>query len=530
MGGRLPSPMPPKQNSARDAGAVAVGRLARLTDASNTNSMPATSARPTSPRDRPTDVVRMWAVVLLGVLLRIGAYALAPMRARSLLEDRTELVSPSTSIRGLREAVHLAASPSLIENTPGTWHSPHVHHPPLVVRLLAPLVSSASIQFKLNLGQWCVEARKPTLFELLFIVADCCTALALVRMERLRAPFRPLAQVCGLAELEASFNEKANQARRKSGRISLGPASRVGASAGTTSRSALVAALYLLNPITFLTGLALSTTTLYAPIMAWTIYFALASADKGAPASRPSHFLKCVATAGLLAINVTVAMYPLLLLPPVCMLATTSRPSAISLSLLAVAFSLALGWCNLFLLSGAGVHGWDEASQVWRACYGHLVLLTDLAPNAGIWWYFFTEMFDHFRSFFLLTFNAHLALYVTPLCIKFRSDPFFVLTLLIGILAVFKPYPTLGDSALYWCFLALHPEILPCMSWHLPLLFLILTLRRSSLSHCHCSAVCLRSRLPPCIPRAVDCRWVRQRQLFLRLDTRASSRRCGWIA
>lgn len=26
--------------------------------------------------------------------------------------------------------------------------------------------------------------------------------------------------------------------------------------------------------------------------------------------------------------------------------------------------------------------------------------VTDLTPNVGMWWYFFTEMFDHFRVFF----------------------------------------------------------------------------------------------------------------------------------
>jgi hypothetical protein len=32
--------------------------------------------------------------------------------------------------------------------------------------------------------------------------------------------------------------------------------------------------------------------------------------------------------------------------------------------------------------------------------------LTDLSPNVGLWWYFFTEMFDHFRPFFLAMFSV----------------------------------------------------------------------------------------------------------------------------
>ncbi len=34
------------------------------------------------------------------------------------------------------------------------------------------------------------------------------------------------------------------------------------------------------------------------------------------------------------------------------------------------------------------------------------LLLPDLTPNAGLWWYFFTEMFDHFRAFFLVAFTV----------------------------------------------------------------------------------------------------------------------------
>jgi GPI-anchor transamidase subunit U len=32
--------------------------------------------------------------------------------------------------------------------------------------------------------------------------------------------------------------------------------------------------------------------------------------------------------------------------------------------------------------------------------------LPDLTPNPGLWWYFFMEMFDHFRPFFLMVFSV----------------------------------------------------------------------------------------------------------------------------
>ncbi|TKY90887.1 hypothetical protein EX895_000885 [Sporisorium graminicola] len=100
-------------------------------------------------------------------------------------------------------------------------------------------------------------------------------------------------------------------------------------------------------------------------------------------------------------------------------------------------------------------HGWAWTGQV----YGSVVFATDLTPNLGLWWYFFLEIFDHFRDFFLLTFNVHLASYVLPFSIKYRQDPLFGMTLMTGVIAVFKSYPTLGDHALFLALLSLHSQI-----------------------------------------------------------------------
>lgn len=48
------------------------------------------------------------------------------------------------------------------------------------------------------------------------------------------------------------------------------------------------------------------------------------------------------------------------------------------------------------------------------------LLVPDLTPNIGLWWYFFIEIFDHFRDFFLLAFNVHAACYTLPLTIKYQ--------------------------------------------------------------------------------------------------------------
>lgn len=55
-----------------------------------------------------------------------------------------------------------------------------------------------------------------------------------------------------------------------------------------------------------------------------------------------------------------------------------------------------------------------------NSTYGVHLLLPDLTPNVGLWWYFFIEMFDSFREFFLCVFQLHLVIYVPGLVIRLR--------------------------------------------------------------------------------------------------------------
>ena len=44
----------------------------------------------------------------------------------------------------------------------------------------------------------------------------------------------------------------------------------------------------------------------------------------------------------------------------------------------------------------------------------------DLTPNMGVFWYFFTEMFEHFRLFFICVFQINAFIYAVPLAVKLR--------------------------------------------------------------------------------------------------------------
>lgn len=85
-----------------------------------------------------------------------------------------------------------------------------------------------------------------------------------------------------------------------------------------------------------------------------------------------------------------------------------------------------------------------------------------MTPNIGLFWYFFTEMFEHFRLFFLATFQINAFVYVLPLATKLRKDPMLLAMALLALTAVFRSYPSLGDVGLYMSLLPIWKHLYSC--------------------------------------------------------------------
>ena len=161
------------------------------------------------------------------------------------------------------------------------------------------------------------------------------------------------------------------------------------------------------------------------------------------------------------------SMYPLLLLPPLVLLcydrqlpgrATKSVLSFAATNTLVVAGVLAALFGMSYLLAGGS---W----QFLPSTYGVQLTLSDLTPNIGLWWYFFIEMFDSFRSFFLAVFWLHLSAYVGGLTVRIRRQPLVVLTLLLGIFTIFKPYPSISDASLFLGLVPLYRHLFSLMRY-----------------------------------------------------------------
>ncbi|KAI1818218.1 GPI transamidase component-like protein [Poronia punctata] len=214
----------------------------------------------------------------------------------------------------------------------------------------------------------------------------------------------------------------------------------------------IVAAIFLFNPFTIATCLGRPTNV----FTTCAILHAIAKAISGSPLT------------SILAMSFAsyLSMYPVLLLPPLVLLAydrqhvsnrIQSLPKFAGIAVLAAAVSLSALFAISFLLTGS----WE----FFPSTYGIQLTLTDLTPNVGLWWYFFIEMFDSFRAFFLGVFWLHLSSYVGGLSIRIRSQPLAVLTLLLGIFSIFKPYPSIADISLFLAVVPLFRHVFPLMRY-----------------------------------------------------------------
>jgi phosphatidylinositol glycan class U len=217
--------------------------------------------------------------------------------------------------------------------------------------------------------------------------------------------------------------------------------------------SSAVAAAYLFNPFVILTCLARST-NVFGNLF---ILIATLKACRGA----------LMGSAFALAIASYMSLHPLMLLPPLTILcydswvlrrSKTDQDAPItSLVSFAVRYTLVLvaAIAILFALSYALIGDWSFISAV----YASRLLLPDLTPNVGLWWYFFIEIFDSFRNFFLGVFWLHMISYSPALTIRLREQPLAAVVLLCGIFAIFQPYANVGDAGFWLSLLSMYGHV-----------------------------------------------------------------------
>jgi phosphatidylinositol glycan class U len=190
-----------------------------------------------------------------------------------------------------------------------------------------------------------------------------------------------------------------------------------------------VALTYLLHPFSILSCAGMSTIVLDHLLVSLAILTAL----RGLP----------VQANILLAVASHISPYFALSVPAVAIMLNKSRAGT-SLVVSACLFTASIS--IIIAASGLALGSFDFITNV----YVFVATVPDMLPNVGLFWYFFMEIFDHFQSFFLFIFQFHMAVYPIPLSMRLSHRPTFLALCLLAISAVFKSYPSIGDTCL--CF------------------------------------------------------------------------------
>ncbi|KAJ2806203.1 hypothetical protein H4R20_001777 [Coemansia guatemalensis] len=201
----------------------------------------------------------------------------------------------------------------------------------------------------------------------------------------------------------------------------------------------VVAMLYLFNPLTLGTTLVKSTIVFSHLAVVGSLYFGLQG--------RTNRAVACAAVAAHL------SLYPAMLIAPISLMADGCQRRCGSIVATVAKFTMAVGLLHVLFVAMFG-------SEYFGATIDFTVRVADLQPNVGLFWYFFTEVFDEFRLFYFVVFQLTALGFAVPVSWRFRQDPLFAATFLVGIISALKSYPAWGDLALFLGLLPLFEELL----------------------------------------------------------------------
>ncbi|TKY55342.1 Phosphatidylinositol glycan anchor biosynthesis class U protein [Spatholobus suberectus] len=368
-----------------------------------------------------------WTWVIGSVVLRL---ILLYFPQNLNLSSRPEVSTPLTSLRRLAEGYWLKQS------SMSPYAGSMYHGSPLLLTLLGPLTVTR------------IEGQPDHLLcSLVFVIADVVSAMLICAAgEKLQVAYSSGLQFLGLHNLSE------NSELLPSGDFA--------------------ALVYLWNPFTIVTCVGLSTSAIENLMVVLSLYGAC------------SRLAPLAAFGWVMATHLS--LYPTILIIPVILLLgygpdtpprklfwqrknlevgnSTSSDScseeeaknqlkvANVFSWRPVVFFLfwTLLWSSYILvLCGIYVQQYGGLQELFKRTYGFILTIPDLSPNIGVLWYFFAEVFDFFRNFFLIVFHGNILLMIAPLALRLNHRPCFLAFVFIVISSMLKSYPSVGDSALY---------------------------------------------------------------------------------
>lgn len=275
---------------------------------------------------------------------------------------------------------------------------------------------------------WVMENIPDSYINLLFIVCDLLTSFILYKAAKIYTRDLFLKQECEKHE----YAEDVDEALLREEDLFVAPL--------------YVLSAYLFNPYCVLNCIAKTTTVLSNFFLSIVFYTMLTG----------NQILCCVA----LTLCTLQSFYPVVLIVPVCLYTSQrNKKNKKMLALLPIFYFvscllLALYVCHII------IGDWTYIN----ATFNFILNVPDLKPNIGLFWYFFTEMFEHFRPLFLCSFQINATiLYLTALSIRLRKEPVLLATTLTALNAIFKSYPSVGDVGFYLALLPMWKHLFQFM-------------------------------------------------------------------
>jgi len=211
----------------------------------------------------------------------------------------------------------------------------------------------------------------------------------------------------------------------------------------------LVSTIYLINPFTILSCLSKSTTIFNNLAYILAIHFAI----------KKNINLSMFFTA----LSSYLSFYSFIIIGPCLLFLIENKNDSFQKK------KIILKAVILFILYVGGLLGVSYlllgSFRFLKAFYGVILSISDLTPNIGHYWYFFTEIFEHFRVFFLWVFQLHSIIFVIPSILKFKEQPLFLTLVISSLISQLKTYPSIGDVALYMIFIPMYQELFKYMTY-----------------------------------------------------------------
>ncbi|XP_022117457.2 phosphatidylinositol glycan anchor biosynthesis class U protein [Pieris rapae] len=208
-----------------------------------------------------------------------------------------------------------------------------------------------------------------------------------------------------------------------------------------------VLSVYLFNPYSVLNCVGMTTTVVQNLLLAISLWGSVAG----------HRLVACI----FIALATHQALYPITLIVPISILLADANKGCNKCSYIRTLLVFIVCWGFLIFISAYIMNG--SYSYIYNT-YGFILNVPDLKPNIGLFWYFFTEMFEHFRLLFVCAFQINaLILYVVPLTLRFKNEPILLATVLIALSTIFRSYPCVGDVGFYLALLPMWKHLFTFM-------------------------------------------------------------------